>query len=70
MFIAMNRFKVRKGEEAAFETRWRERDRRRCGNRPLCPTVYLPQRSGGASAIRFNQPRSRRCMRAGDEAAF
>jgi heme-degrading monooxygenase HmoA len=26
MFIAMNRFKVRKGEEAAFETRWRERD--------------------------------------------
>ncbi len=26
MFIAMNRFKVRKGEELAFETRWRERD--------------------------------------------
>src|SRR5271169_1509042 len=26
MFIAMNRFKVRKGEEPAFETRWRERD--------------------------------------------
>lgn len=26
MFIAMNRFKVRKGEEGAFETRWRERD--------------------------------------------
>jgi heme-degrading monooxygenase HmoA len=26
MFIAMNRFKVRKGEEAAFERRWRERD--------------------------------------------
>jgi heme-degrading monooxygenase HmoA len=26
MFIAMNRFKVKKGEEAAFETRWRERD--------------------------------------------
>ncbi|HWB47906.1 MAG TPA: antibiotic biosynthesis monooxygenase [Stellaceae bacterium] len=26
MFIAMNRFQVRKGEEAAFETRWRERD--------------------------------------------
>jgi heme-degrading monooxygenase HmoA len=26
MFIAMNRFKVRKGEERAFETRWRERD--------------------------------------------
>jgi heme-degrading monooxygenase HmoA len=26
MLIAMNRFKVRKGEEAAFETRWRERD--------------------------------------------
>ena len=26
MFIAMNRFKVRKGEEAAFEMRWRERD--------------------------------------------
>jgi heme-degrading monooxygenase HmoA len=26
MFIAMNRFKVRNGEEAAFETRWRERD--------------------------------------------
>jgi heme-degrading monooxygenase HmoA len=26
MFIAMNRFRVRKGEEAAFETRWRERD--------------------------------------------
>lgn len=25
-FIAMNRFKVRKGEEAAFEARWRERD--------------------------------------------
>jgi heme-degrading monooxygenase HmoA len=25
MFIAMNRFKVRKGEEPAFETRWRER---------------------------------------------
>ncbi len=28
MFIAMNRFKVRKGEEPAFETRWRERDTR------------------------------------------
>ena len=26
MFIAMNRFKVRKGEERAFETRWHERD--------------------------------------------
>ena len=26
MFIAMNRFRVRKGEAAAFETRWRERD--------------------------------------------
>jgi len=26
MYIAMNRFKVRKGEEPAFETRWRERD--------------------------------------------
>jgi heme-degrading monooxygenase HmoA len=26
MFIAMNRFKVRKGEEAAFEARWLERD--------------------------------------------
>lgn len=26
MYIAMNRFKVRKGEEAAFEARWRERD--------------------------------------------
>ena len=26
MFIAMNRFKVRKEEEDAFETRWRERD--------------------------------------------
>jgi heme-degrading monooxygenase HmoA len=26
MFIAMNRFKVRTGEEPAFETRWRERD--------------------------------------------
>lgn len=26
MFIAMNRFTVRKGEETAFETRWRERD--------------------------------------------
>jgi heme-degrading monooxygenase HmoA len=26
MFIAMNRFKVRKGEETAFETRWLERD--------------------------------------------
>jgi heme-degrading monooxygenase HmoA len=26
MYIAMNRFKVRKGEETAFETRWRERD--------------------------------------------
>ncbi len=26
MFIAMNRFKVRKGEEAAFEQRWLERD--------------------------------------------
>ncbi len=26
MFIAMNRFKVKKGEEGAFETRWRERD--------------------------------------------
>jgi heme-degrading monooxygenase HmoA len=26
MFIAMNRFKVRKGEEQAFETRWLERD--------------------------------------------
>lgn len=26
MYIAMNRFKVRKGEEAAFESRWRERD--------------------------------------------
>jgi heme-degrading monooxygenase HmoA len=26
MYIAMNRFKVRKGEEEAFETRWRERD--------------------------------------------
>jgi heme-degrading monooxygenase HmoA len=26
MFIAMNRFKVRKDEEAAFEDRWRERD--------------------------------------------
>ena len=26
MFIAMNRFKVRKGEEPAFETCWRERD--------------------------------------------
>ena len=26
MYIAMNRFKVRKGEEQAFETRWRERD--------------------------------------------
>lgn len=25
MFIAMNRFKVRKGEEAAFEARWIER---------------------------------------------
>lgn len=26
MFIAMNRFKVRKGEEAAFEARWLQRD--------------------------------------------
>ena len=26
MFIAMNRFKVRKGEETAFETRWLGRD--------------------------------------------
>jgi heme-degrading monooxygenase HmoA len=26
MFIAMNRFKVIKGEEGAFEQRWRERD--------------------------------------------
>jgi heme-degrading monooxygenase HmoA len=26
MFIAMNRFKVRQGEEPAFEARWRERD--------------------------------------------
>jgi heme-degrading monooxygenase HmoA len=26
MFIAMNRFMVHKGEEPAFETRWRERD--------------------------------------------
>jgi heme-degrading monooxygenase HmoA len=26
MFIAMNRFRVRKGEEEAFETRWRDRD--------------------------------------------
>ncbi len=26
MFIAMNRFKVRKGEESAFEARWLERD--------------------------------------------
>jgi heme-degrading monooxygenase HmoA len=26
MFIAMNRFRVRKGDEDAFETRWRERD--------------------------------------------
>jgi heme-degrading monooxygenase HmoA len=26
MFIAMNRFKVKKGEESAFEARWRERD--------------------------------------------
>jgi heme-degrading monooxygenase HmoA len=26
MFIAMNRFQVRKGEEAAFEARWLERD--------------------------------------------
>ncbi|MFO1058639.1 MAG: antibiotic biosynthesis monooxygenase [Dongiaceae bacterium] len=25
-FIAMNRFKVRKGEESAFEARWLERD--------------------------------------------
>src|SRR6185312_9139233 len=26
MFIAMNRFQVRKGEESAFEARWLERD--------------------------------------------
>jgi heme-degrading monooxygenase HmoA len=26
MFIAMNRFQVRKGEEAAFEARWLDRD--------------------------------------------
>jgi heme-degrading monooxygenase HmoA len=26
MYIAMNRFKVRKGEETAFEQRWLERD--------------------------------------------
>ncbi|HEX4114124.1 MAG TPA: antibiotic biosynthesis monooxygenase [Stellaceae bacterium] len=26
MFIAMNRFKVRKGDERAFEARWLERD--------------------------------------------
>jgi len=26
MFIAMNRFKVRKGEEMAFEARWLQRD--------------------------------------------
>jgi heme-degrading monooxygenase HmoA len=26
MFIAMNRFKVRKGDELAFETRWQQRD--------------------------------------------
>ena len=26
MFIAMNRFQVRKGSEAAFETVWKERD--------------------------------------------
>lgn len=26
MFIAMNRFKVKKGEERAFEARWLERD--------------------------------------------
>ncbi|MGP1394193.1 MAG: antibiotic biosynthesis monooxygenase family protein [Inquilinaceae bacterium] len=26
MFIAMNRFKVRLGQESAFETVWRERD--------------------------------------------
>jgi heme-degrading monooxygenase HmoA len=28
MFIAMNRFKVRKGEESAFEARWLDRDSR------------------------------------------
>jgi len=28
MFFAMNRFKVLKGEEAAFEERWRSRDSR------------------------------------------
>ncbi|WGJ13955.1 antibiotic biosynthesis monooxygenase [Methylocapsa sp. D3K7] len=28
MFIAMNRFKVRKGEEEAFEQLWRSRDSR------------------------------------------
>ena len=27
MFIAMNRFQVRKGEETAFEARWLDRDR-------------------------------------------
>lgn len=26
MFVAMNRFKVRLGQESAFETVWRERD--------------------------------------------
>ena len=29
MFIAMNRFKIARGEEEAFETLWRERDARR-----------------------------------------
>lgn len=28
MFVAMNRFKVKKGEEAAFEEIWRNRDSR------------------------------------------
>ena len=28
MFIAMNRFQVRRGEEAAFEQVWKERDTR------------------------------------------
>lgn len=28
MYLAMNRFKVKSGEETAFETLWRNRDRR------------------------------------------
>ena len=68
MFIAMNRFKVRKGEEPAVETRWRERDTHlhivpglsssTCSKAPSATIMYSTRRirSGGRTPISKRGP--------------